>query len=1082
MRKIKILLFVLSFLLGGNIFAQTTVKGTVSDDNGETIPGVNILEVGTTNGTITDMDGNYTLLVAGAESVLEYSYLGFESQTVTVGNQATINVVLNTGTERLDEVVVTALGYTVKKDETAQVSSSVGGEDIVSSGESMVLNSLGSRASNVQISRSNGDPGAGTTIRIRGANTISGSSNPLIILDGVPINNSTTYGGGNNITGGSDAGTSQQSRLNDINPNDIESIEILKGAAAASLWGSRAANGVLVITTKNGKRGKLTINYKSTFSFDQVNKRYPMQTLFGQGDNGGYDARDSESWGDYIPDRAGGADDFDISDDFFVARDGTTYYPLQDRYSKNSKETFVDSNWDEIFQTGGFWQNDLSLSGGSDKSQYFFSFGRIDQKGIIKNSDYIRNNVRLNVKYFPNKWLNTSTKASYVNSSSNRIQQSSNVSGLLLGLLRTPPDFDNSDYIGTYYNDASGTADVAEYNAHRAYRRYIPYSTPSYNNPSWTIWEQSATSNVNRFIISQEINITPVEWLKLTARGGVDRSDDFRVYFFPINSAGGGRSGGRYAEDMIRNQELNLDVLGTGNFNLTEQVSLTATLGWNINDRRYFRNSGDIEGFLVDSRKETTDLNTAAENSLYENYKTHRQSNRGYYVFNFNLFDQLYFNASGGLEASSTVKGSFFYPAFELAWQFSDMVSVNALSFGKLRASWGKVGVQPSPHRFETTIEGGFSYSSYSSTLAIDLFGGGYRLNDDLGNPDLRPEIKTEWEIGTDLRFFQDKLSFSATYYQNTIEDMLIWVDLSPSFGYDTQYANAASMENKGFEMDMSYDIIREKDFNVNAYVIWSTNKNEVTDLAGTASIALAPGSVDSRAIVGEPLGALYGTGSQTNDDGSYNLDANGFPQMTSSPIVLGDPNPDWTGSFGVRANWKGIGMNVLFAHSQGGDFMPRTLWVLRRFGTTEETANWITLGEDLVNYDGDLITAGTQIRGNIEDFGAGPVLLDETWYRHGIGGGFGDQQVYNFGMYDATWTRLKELSFSYTLNSAKFKEKTKLGSVVFTASGRNLFIWDGLPGVDPEINQSGVNNGFGLDYFTNPSTRSFLFSLSITF
>ncbi len=1075
MRRIKILLFVLSFMLGGTLFAQTIVRGTISDAQGETLPGVNVFEVGTTNGTVTDINGDYSLQVAGTEAVLEFSYIGFETQTVTVGNQSTINITLTIGSQRLDEVVITALGFTVKKDESAQVSSSVGGEDIVSSGEAMILNSLGSRASNVQISRSNGDPGAGTTIRIRGANTISGSSNPLIILDGVPINNSTNYAGGNNISGGTDAGTSQQSRLNDINPNDIESIEILKGAAAASLWGSRAANGVLIITTKSGKPGKLTINYKTTLSFDQVNKRYPIQDIYGQGRNGSYSPTGSESWGDYIPDRAGGADVFDETGRYFEAADGTIHYPL---ITKNSKETFVEENWDASFQTGGFWQNDLSLSGGSDKTQYFFSIGNIDQQGIIRNSDYERTNMRVNVKYYPNKWLNASTKASYTHSSSNRIQQSSNTTGLLLGLLRGPADFDTRDYIGTYYA-ADGTASPY---AHRAYRKYMADGVPSYNNPLWTIYEQAATSVVDRFIMSQEINITPVEWLRLTARGGVDRSDDNRVWFFPMNSGGSGRRTGRYAEDMIRNQEVNFDALATGNFNLTDQVSLSATLGWNYNDRQYNRNTEDIEGFLANSRKQTTDLNTAAENSVHENYKTHIQSNRGYYAFNFSLFDQVFVNASGGLEATSSMSGSFFYPAFDVAWKFSDKLSSDIFSFGKLRASWGKVGVQPSPHRFETTVEGGFTYYGYSSFLDINLFGGGFRLNDDLGNMDLKPEMKTEWEIGADLRFFQDKFTFSATYYQNTIEDILIWVSLTPSFGYDSQYANAASMENKGFEMDLSYDIIRERDFNVNAYVIWSTNKNEVTDLAGTASISIAPGSVNSRAVVGEPLGVLYGTGSQVDDNGDFILDGNGFPQMTSSPVKLGDPNPDWTGSFGVRANWKGLGMNVLFAHSQGGDFSPRTLWVLRRFGTTEETAGRVTLTNDIVNYDGDIITAGTTVRGNIENFGGGDVLLDETWYRHGIGGGFGDNQVYNFSIYDATWTRLKELSLSYTLNSAKFREKTKLGSVVFTASGRNLFIWDGIPGVDPEINQSGVNNGFGLDYFTNPSTRSFLFSLSITY
>ncbi len=1075
MVKKMIFLLFLAFLLGGSLYAQTTVRGTVTDEHGETLIGVNIVESGTTNGTITDVNGTFSLTVAGSQSTLEFSFIGYEIFQVAVGNQTTFDVTLAVSSEELEEVIITALGFRIKKDEAATTSSSVGADEIASSGESMVLNSLGSRASNVQISRSNGDPGAGTTIRIRGANTISGSSNPLIILDGVPISNSTLYGGGNNITGGRDAGTSQQSRLNDLNPNDIESIEILKGAAAASLWGSRAANGVLMITTKNGKPGKLTVNYKSTFSFDQVNKRYPIQNSYGQGRNGSYSPTSSESWGDYIPDRSGGADDVDQSGEYFEAEDGTVYYPLN---TKNSTETFVDENWDAVFQTGGFWQNDLTLSGGSEKTQYFFSFGRIDQEGIIKNSTYDRNNLRLNVKYFPNKWINTSTKAGYIHSNSNRIQQSSNVSGLLLGLLRNPPDFDIRDYKGTYYDD-DGTANV---NAHRAYRRYMGNSPPSYNNPLWTIYEQTATSAVDRFLFSEEINITPLDWLRFTARGGVDKSVDNRRYFFPVNSAGGGRSGGRLAEDMIGEQEVNFDIIGVGNFNLTSDISLTTTVGWNINDRQRYYNTGQIEGFLVDSRKQTSDLNTAAENSTYENYQRHIRSNRGYYVFSFNLFDQLFLNASGGMESASSVAGSFFYPAFDAAWQFSDMIDSDLLSFGKLRGSWGKVGVQPAPHRFETTVEGGFSYYSYSSFLDINLFGGGFRLNDDLGNPNLRPEMKTEWEIGADLRFFGDKLSLSATYYQNKIEDMLINVSLSPSSGFDTQYANAASMENKGFELELDYEAVRTRDLTVNALLIFANNENEVTDLAGTSSIRLAPGSVDSRAIVGHPLGVLYGTGSQTDDAGNYILDDNGFPQITSSPMILGDPNPDWTGSIAAQANWKGLNFRILFAHSQGGDFSPRTLWVLRRFGTTEETANRMTLDQDLVNYDGDVITSGTTVRGNIEDFGGGPVLLDETWYRHGIGGGFGDNQAYNFAIYDATWTRLKEITLSYTLGSAKFREKTKLGSITLSASGRNLFLWNGIPGVDPEINQGGVSNGFGLDYFTNPSTRSVLFSLAVTF
>ncbi len=1077
MRKLQIFFVILLLLAGGTLFAQVKVSGTVTDEGGETLPGVNIIEKGTTNGTITNADGHYSIQVTGSQSVLEFHFVGYETYSVLVGNKTTIDVTMKPATEKLEEVVITSLGFKVLKDEAATTSSEVKSDEIVNSGEPLVLNALASKASNVQIARSNGDPGAGTTIRIRGANTITGSSAPLVIVDGIPVDNSTLYGGGNNITGGRDAGTSQQSRLNDLNPNDIESVEILKGAAAASLWGSRAANGVVMITTKNGRPGKLNISYKVTRSFDQVNKRYPLQSVYGQGRNGVYSPTSSESWGDYIPDRPGGADVFDESGQYFEARDGTKYYPL---VTKNSRETFVDENWNAIFHTGGFWQHDLSLSGGTDKSQYFFSVGRLDQDGIVRNASYDRTNVRLNVKFFPVKWLNASTKTSYNHNFSNRIQQSSNVSGLLLGLLRNPPDFDIRDYIGTYY-DNSGQAHP---NAHRAYRRYLGNSPPSYNNPLWTINEQKNTSTVDRFIIAQEVNILPVSFLKLTLRGGVDRNNDKRLYFFPINSAGGGRREGTFDDDMIGQQELNFDAIGNGNFDITDDFKLGVTLGWNVNDRQRYFNSGRITGFLVDSRKPTTDLNTAAENSTYSNYRRHIRSNRGYYVLNFDLFNQLFINASGGLEAASSVSGSFFYPAFDAAWQFTKLLDLQSttFSFGKLRASWGKVGVQPAPHRFETTVEGDFSYWSYSSFLDINLFGGGFRLNDDLGNQHLKPEMKTEWEIGTDLRFFNDALSLSATYYQNKIEDMLINVSLSPSSGFDTQYANAASMDNKGFEMEAEYSALRNKNFGLDVYGVFATNKNKVLDLAGTKTIRLAPGSVSSQAIVGYPLGVLYGTGSQMDESGHYVLDANGFPQITSSPIVLGDPNPAWTGSLGVRAHWKGIGLNILFAHSHKGDYSPRTLWVLRRFGTTTVTANRMTLDQDLVNYHGDVIPAGTTVRGNVEDFGGGPVLLDETWYRTGIGGGFGDNQAYNFAIYDATWTRLKEITLSYTLNSQKFKQKTKLGSLVISASGRNLLLWDNIPGVDPEINQGGVSNGFGLDYFTNPSTRSFLFSVAINY
>ncbi len=1075
MIKNHILTLVCVFALAINAWGQRSVSGTVTDTEGETLIGVNILEQGTSNGTVTDIDGNYTLSLTTSDAELIFSYTGMQPQTLSVAGREVIDVVLQPSSAILNEVVVTALGFTERRDKMGSTSTNIDPDAVGRSGEVSLLNGLGAKASNVRINRSNGDPGAGSTIRIRGANTIDGDGSPLIIVDGVPLNNSTVYGGGNNVSGGRSSGTSQQSRINDINPNDIESVQVLKGASAAALWGSRAANGVIVITTKNGNLGRPSISYQFSASFDLVSERIPMQTTWGQGQNGVFEEGVAESWGDYIPGRSGGADDVETGGERFEAEGGNVYYPI---LSKNDRSTFVDENWDAVFQTGQFMQHDLSISGGSEKTTYFFSLGRLDQEGIIRNSDYDRTNIRLNNQFFLTDWLTLSTRASYTASSSNRIQQSSNVTGLLLGLLRTPPDFYNPDYIGTYY-DEDGQVFT---NRHRSYRRPLgDRDNPTYNNPLWTAFEQESSTSVDRLIFTPEFRITPVNWLQVILRGNADVSGDRRLYFFPVGSASD-RASGILAEDQIRIREYNFDAIARANFPITQQFVLQATLGWNLNDRRRERNSGQITGFLVNADKPTTALNTAAENSSYENDRIIRRSNRGYGILGFDIANQLFINFSGGLEAASTVKGSFFYPAADVAWTFTNLWDPGFLSFGKLRGSWGKVGVQPRAHAFETLAEGGFTYSTYSDPLRVSQFGGGFRVDNNKGNPDLKPEIKTEWEIGADLRFLSDRLGLAFTYYQNEIDGILIDVEAPPSSGFATQYGNFGTMENRGFELDMDWRAIVRNDVNLNFFINFSTNENEVTDLGGAETIDLSTQSVSSRAIVGYPLGVLYGTGSLTQADGSLDLDDNGFPQITSSPVALGDPNPDWRGGIGFNFQWKGIGLNFLLEHSQGGIFSPRTLWVLRRFGTTEETANRLTLQQDLRNYAGDLVPAGTTVRGNVGDFGGGPVLLDESWYRTGIGGGFGDNQAYNLAVEDASFTKIRELSLSYTLRSDALNRSAAVESIVIRATARNLFAWDKIEGIDPETNQTGVGNGFGLEYFTNPQTRSFLVSAIINF
>ena len=1074
-------------------FASAQITGTVSDPNGEPLAGANVVVSGTSYGAAAASDGTYSIDIsdlAGQTSVsLTASYIGYTSETTEVdisSGSATQNFSLAVDAIGLKAVSVTALGFEADRDKQGSTSSSVTAADMTRSGEALVANSLAAKASNVIVNSVSGDAGAGTSIKIRGSNTISGASQPLIVVDGMPINNSQIYGNSSRF-----GGVSQQSRLNDLNANDIKSVEVLKGASAASLWGSKAANGVIVIQTKDGSMGKMKMNYKRTQSYDVIHDRLEMQTTYGQGRSGKWGVY-AESWGDKIADRAGGADAVDKSKAYFVSEDGQfTQYTIT---QKNSKETYVDKNFDQVFRTGKYVQDDFQISGGDQSKTYLFSYSRLNQDGIIRNSFYDRDNIRLNTKFKLSPNITMSSKVGYTYSSSNRLQRGSNVSGVMLGFLRTPADFDNEYYKGSYWS--GGT----EYTGrHRAYRRYVGGSStnPIYNNPGWTINEQKNLTRVNRVIMSNEMTYTPFEGSEVVLRQGLDTFTDNRESYYPIGTAGSSRNSGAFDLARISNRETNYDIIARQNLEVSSALSMVATLGFNTNDRVYSRSSSFIDGFLVNSDKFTTNLNTASDASSVDNGRLFLRSNRFYGVLSVDALDQIFVNLSLANEQHSTISDAYSYPAVDVAYQATDVVRGFApfVSFAKLRVAWGKVGVRPGAHAFETLAESGFGYSAYSDPVSVGQWGGGYRVDNNKGNDKLKPEVKTETEFGADLRFFDDKFSFGFTYYSNEINDMLISRTLSPTSGFSSQYANAASMTNKGIELDGSWNVMNNQSSSLDLNFNWATNENLVQDLAGTKVLNLAVGNVTSVALAPTtdangnvtkyPIGTLWGTGSQTENgkwDGKLILDENGFPQLTTSLIALGNPNPDWRGTVGVNARWNNFSFNMLFEHSQGGRYAPRTQWVLRRFGTTTETDNEVTLTKDLKNVKGSVIPAGTTVRGFIKDFGGGDVLLDEVWFRQSIGGGFGNNQAYNFATKDATFSRIRELSLAYSMNN-EMLQAAGLSNVTITATARNLFAWyKELKGVDPGVHVGGIQTGSGLDYFANPSTKSFLFSVSTNF
>lgn len=1063
-----------------NILAtiERSISGTVTDEDEQPLPGVNVLVKGTSTGTITDIKGQYKLTVADEASALVFTFVGYQSEEVSIGNANTVDVVMFSDIKSLSEVVVTALGFEEDADQLGSTSSKIEGESIQKSGESGLISSLAGRASGLQISSQSGDPGAGAFIQIRGQSTITGNTQPLIVVDGVPISNSTV--------GSGEGGVVQQSRLNDINPNDIASVQVLKGASAAALWGSRAANGVIILTTKKGKSSdKINVSFSSSFSLDQINAFHPRQNSFGQGMDGNYNPTHANSWGDRIADRAGGADDVDQSGEFFEALDGTRYYPI---LTRNSRETYVDSNYDDVFDTGYFWDKSLSLSGGDDQATYFFSVGDLDQQGILNgNSDYRRTTLRLNTTKKFNRYIRISNNASYTRSMADRVQRGNNTAGAMLGLLRTPPDFDNHHYIGSYY---SGPEASPVQERQRSYRRYLgssPY--PIYNNPLWALNEQTNTSRVNRFINSFELNVKPmVDWFDITARVGVDHYADNRLSYAPINDSRGNGSGA-FDETLITEDEINMDLIGRVVHNISKDFSATYILGFNINDRQFFSTGGSLINYLIPDGPVSFN-NATAENRTPENQKRHIRVARMYSTINFSTYDMLFLNASLAGEAASSFGDlsdkTFYYPSADLAWQFSDvgaLQDMSFLSFGKLRASYGVVGVQPLPYRSNTTFEAAsFSNSPWGDNLDGAQYGNGaFLMNTELGDPELKPERKTEYEIGADLRFFNDRLSTSFTYYQNEISDLLIPVTLASSVGFASMYTNAATMENKGIELDVSYNLISNRNFYWDIHANFNRNRNEVIDLAGTESLYLT-GRVDRadmRAVEGQQAGVFWGGRFERNEEGSLVLDENNFPIAAATLGVIGDPNPDWRGGFGTTFSFKGFTLDALFETFQGGDFASLTRGVMYTFGTHGDLGNEVTLEQDLLNYAGELIPAGSTVRGNIHDFGGGPVLLDQAYYTT-LGSGLGS--VPEQFIEDGSWTRLRQLSLSYTLNSEAFREATKLQSVEVGVTGRNLLLWTKVDGIDPDTNFTGNYYGRGYDYFNSPSTRSFLFSVKINY
>lgn len=1068
-----------SAVVGQGALAQIQVNGTITDTKGQPVFGATVVEDGTTNGTTSDADGNYRITV-NEGSALVYSFIGFVSERREVSNQTRIDVVLTEDVAQLEEVVVTALGFEENNDKLGYANSTIDKETIEKAGESTFLNSLSGKTSGVRISRNSGDPGAGAYIQIRGLSTITRNAQPLIVVDGVPMSNDVRDASGN-----SQGRVAQQSRINDINPNDIESVTVLKGASAAALWGTNALGGVIMITTKNGDYNqKLKVSLKSSYSIDQINQKYPLQTTFGQGNNGVFNARGRDSWGDKISERAGGEDEFNTSGQFFVDQNGKVWYPI---LTKTSQQVYDDSNFDQIFQNGHFWENNLSLSAGNANSTAFFSISDLDQEGIIRNnSDYRRTTLRFNGEHQLNKKLNISGNFAYSKTSSNRIRRGASSSGLYLGLLRTAPDFDISGYRGDYYANAEASPIS---NRHRSYREPLAADgTPTYNNPLWTINEQENLAEVQRFMNSLNLTYSPNEWIDFIGRVGIDYYSERREEFYTPGSAAGEYLQGLYSSETATNLIFNMDYIAKATKSFGEDFNGSLLVGFNFNEKKRTVNGSEITNFIqfTDVKNPTRDIDNALpENRSVQSTFGSERTAGVYSSLTLSAYDMLFVTGTMRVETASTFgdasDNTFVFPSISAAWQFSDLIDFNALTFGKIRLSYGEVGVQPA--RYNTTnVYVSPSYSDqFGGSLNLGLYGnGGFVPSTSRGNPNLRPERKKEFEIGSDLRFMDDRLSMSGTYFYNVTEDVLLDFPIANSRGYDRIYSNAAEIQNNGFEFDLGYSVIRTSTFNWQVNLVYTKVKNEVTDLAGVESLDLGGlAAVNARAVEGKPLGVLWGSRILRDEGGQIIFDQYGFPEQDELEGVIGDPNPDWQGSLITTLSYKNLSLTALFETFQGADIFAGTKSVLYNLGRWDETATETTANQNLLDFDGNVIPIGSTFRGVVHDFGAGPVALTEAWYT--ADGGFfgsGNDELY---IEDGSWTRLRELVLSYRLQGPAV-QSLGIESAEVSVTGRNLFLWTPFEGNDPDTNLSGVSVARGIDYFNNPSTKSFIFTILLNF
>ncbi len=1017
-----------------------TINGRVTDSKGQPLEAVSISVKGTTSGTSTNKNGAYTI-TAPEDGVLIFSFIGYISQEVPVNNRRTINISMEQETQALSEVVVTSFGIQRDKKTLGYGVASIKSEDLNNAPTSDVTNALAGKVAGVQVAGSGGGF-ASSNITIRGFSSITRSNQPLYVIDGVPIDNG---GGGNSVN----QGVANSSRVADVNPEDIESMSVLKGAAATVLYGSRAASGVILITTKKGRSGKTQVSLISNSSMGTVNKFPEYQNEYAQGTQGMYgDATDPLRW---------------------VAR-STSWGPrIAGQKVKNilgeevTLQAYPD-NVRDILQHSQQYDNTLSFSGGADKYNYRVSYGNNYQTALVPENVSKRNNFTVNAGAKISEKLRMNTSFSYVNNRSNRTQAGNQGANPLWRAIYAPRSY---DVTGLPVTDPQGNQ--------------IWYST-SEENPYWSIKHITRQFEANRFYGNINLNYQILSWLQADLKIGVDAFSfnstgfDDKGVRSNANTASAGKGGLVESQTLTRN--LNSYFTFSGNRTYGD-FNLAATLGNEIisNYSKSISTTGlsiTLPGFA-----NLKNFNTFSSTNGYE--QTRLTGFFGDISVDYKTFLNLNLKARNDFASTlSPENRSIFYPAvavsFVLTEAFPNLRS-DALNFAKIRANVGEVGKGAGAYSTDTYWVTAGASDGFSSTAVNFPFNNlvGYTYSNTAGNYNIKPEFTREIEIGTEMSFFNRRLSLDLSVYKRDSRDLIFAVPVPTSSGFSSQIKNAGRLSTKGIEFLLTGVPVKRGNFSWESTLNFTSFKSMVEELAPGVSLISLGGftSPNIQAVAGKQYGLIYSNRYVRDDQGRMIIKANGLPQVTSSVGEVGNPNPKFTAGFSNTLKYKNLSMSFLIDAKYKGDVMSRTIGDLRINGVVKETAKY-----DRFNKDGTLATPwlfeGVHADGTPNTT---YVTAQDYW---GLAGKYVAWEGY---VLDASFIKLREVSFNYAFSKG-FLERTKLITrLELSVYGRNLLTYaPNYPHLDPEQNLLGISNARGLEFGIQPVARTVGVSVKAAF